>query len=180
MPAGLAAENRQELAQMRAGGRAAGPGPFENGQGFLNLRLTAGPERLPATYCPSFRTLRPVFVMGRFFMWGRDTQKPPRGAALRLLRGGRINLERARRFERPTLTLARLCSTPELRPHPVGEGGIPIRAGGCKGENYRDAGKARDLLGCVNWGPESTKGRIRRCDPVKTRWSGRGDSNARP
>jgi len=30
--------------------------------------VTAGPERLPATYCPSFRTLRPVFVMGRFFM----------------------------------------------------------------------------------------------------------------
>jgi hypothetical protein len=28
-----------------------------------------------------------------------------------------IELERARRFERPTLTLARLCSTPELRPH---------------------------------------------------------------
>lgn len=27
-----------------------------------------------------------------------------------------IELERARRFERPTLTLARLCSTPELRP----------------------------------------------------------------
>lgn len=26
------------------------------------------------------------------------------------------NLERARRIERPTLTLARLCSTPELRP----------------------------------------------------------------
>lgn len=25
-------------------------------------------------------------------------------------------MERARRFERPTLTLARLCSTPELRP----------------------------------------------------------------
>ena len=133
MPAGLAAENRQELAQMRAGGRAAGPGPFENGQGFLNLRVTAGPERLPATYCPSFRTLRPVFIMGRFFL-RLDTQKPPRRAALRFLRGGRINLERARRFERPTLTLARLCSTPELRPHPVGEGGIPIPAGGCKGE----------------------------------------------
>ena len=30
-------------------------------------------------------------------------------------------MERARRFERPTLTLARLCSTPELRPHSVGE-----------------------------------------------------------
>ncbi len=28
-------------------------------------------------------------------------------------------LERARRFERPTLTLARLCSTPELRPPPI-------------------------------------------------------------
>ena len=28
-------------------------------------------------------------------------------------------LERARRFERPTLTLARLCSTPELRPRSV-------------------------------------------------------------
>ena len=27
-----------------------------------------------------------------------------------------LNLERARRFERPTPTLARLCSTPELRP----------------------------------------------------------------
>ncbi len=33
------------------------------------------------------------------------------------------NLERARRIERPTLTLARLCSTPELRPHiQVGRG----------------------------------------------------------
>ena len=33
-------------------------------------------------------------------------------------------LERARRFERPTPTLARLCSTPELRPHPWGGGGV--------------------------------------------------------
>jgi hypothetical protein len=31
-----------------------------------------------------------------------------------------LNLERARRFERPTPTLARLCSTPELRPRSVG------------------------------------------------------------
>src|SRR5579871_3082366 len=31
-------------------------------------------------------------------------------------------LERARRIERPTLTLARLCSTPELRPHSKFEG----------------------------------------------------------
>ena len=27
-----------------------------------------------------------------------------------------VKMERARRIERPTLTLARLCSTPELRP----------------------------------------------------------------
>ncbi len=32
-------------------------------------------------------------------------------------RGGLVkSMERARRFERPTPTLARLCSTPELRP----------------------------------------------------------------
>ena len=43
-------------------------------------------------------------------------------------------LERARRFERPTLTLARLCSTPELRPHPLGEAEIPIPAVPCKRE----------------------------------------------
>ena len=34
------------------------------------------------------------------------------------LTGFFVYLERARRFERPTLTLARLCSTPELRPLP--------------------------------------------------------------
>src|SRR6476469_3251545 len=33
-----------------------------------------------------------------------------------ILLAGKVALERARRFERPTLTLARLCSTPELRP----------------------------------------------------------------
>ncbi len=36
-------------------------------------------------------------------------------------------MERARRFERPTLTLARLCSTPELRPHAIVS--VPIGAG---------------------------------------------------
>jgi hypothetical protein len=35
-----------------------------------------------------------------------------------------IQMERARRFERPTLTLARLCSTPELRPHRLDKGWI--------------------------------------------------------
>ena len=32
------------------------------------------------------------------------------------------SMERAKRFELSTLTLARLCSTPELRPQSVGEG----------------------------------------------------------
>ena len=43
----------------------------------------------------------------------RCTRRPCVRNALIWLR----NLERARRIERPTLTLARLCSTPELRPH---------------------------------------------------------------
>lgn len=41
----------------------------------------------------------------------------PRLFRNRLHTGGKsADLERARRIERPTLTLARLCSTPELRP----------------------------------------------------------------
>ena len=39
----------------------------------------------------------------------------PRQKRHRAVKSRRI-MERARRFERPTLTLARLCSTPELRP----------------------------------------------------------------
>ena len=46
-------------------------------------------------------------------------------------------LERARRFERPTLTLARLCSTPELRPLPSVRADIGVWARRCKGKNYR-------------------------------------------
>ena len=42
-------------------------------------------------------------------------------------------LERAKRFELSTLTLARLCSTPELRPHPFGEAEIAPVALSCKG-----------------------------------------------
>ena len=37
-------------------------------------------------------------------------------------------LERARRIERPTLTLARLCSTPELRPQSKWEAGYDLSA----------------------------------------------------
>ena len=36
------------------------------------------------------------------------------------------------RFELTTLTLARLCSTPELRPHSVGRG-LAKAGAGCKG-----------------------------------------------
>ena len=35
---------------------------------------------------------------------------------------GLVLLERAKRFELSTLTLARLCSTPELRPRTIREG----------------------------------------------------------
>ncbi len=58
----------------------------------------------------------------------------------------RFQMERARRFERPTLTLARLCSTPELRPrcHLVRRGlGNP--ASGCK----RKICASRQKLLCV-------------------------------
>ncbi len=44
-------------------------------------------------------------------------------------------MERARRFERPTLTLARLCSTPELRPLPFGERGFTKACVGAQVEN---------------------------------------------
>ena len=49
-------------------------------------------------------------------------QKAPRGALFELLIF-RFQLERAMRFELTTLTLARLCSTPELRPHRLDERG---------------------------------------------------------
>ncbi len=39
------------------------------------------------------------------------------------------NLERARRIERPTLTLARLCSTPELRPRSKLDAGYGLAGG---------------------------------------------------
>ena len=39
------------------------------------------------------------------------------------------------RFELTTLTLARLCSTPELRPHPLVRAEICVRHAGCKWKN---------------------------------------------
>ena len=44
-------------------------------------------------------------------------------------------LERAKGFEPSTLTLARLCSTPELRPHSVDGGEIVKLAPRCKRKN---------------------------------------------
>ena len=52
-------------------------------------------------------------------------------------------MERARRFERPTLTLARLCSTPELRPPPLDEGWDSPGAGGLQEEKCGGAVHAR-------------------------------------
>jgi hypothetical protein len=51
-----------------------------------------------------------------------------------------IQMERAMRFELTTLTLARLCSTPELRPHRLDGGQISEVAGGCKGKNAQAPG----------------------------------------
>ncbi len=49
--------------------------------------------------------------------WAEMRKAAPRGGLLPLVR-----LERAMRFELTTLTLARLCSTPELRPRRLDEG----------------------------------------------------------
>ena len=52
---------------------------------------------------------------------GQNAKRPPEGGLSITILGGMVQLERAKRFELSTLTLARLCSTPELRPHSVGE-----------------------------------------------------------
>ena len=61
----------------------------------------------------------------------QNDERPPEGGLVVSL--VREKLERARRFERPTLSLARLCSTPELRPHSVGQG-LLAACRQCKGE----------------------------------------------
>src|SRR5476651_676322 len=55
-----------------------------------------------------------------------------------------FEMERARRFERPTPTLARLCSTPELRPRSV-EGAAYRRA-----SNAWQGGGHRTSLGAFS------------------------------
>ena len=58
------------------------------------------------------------------FLVTQKQHRPPEGG-LSVFHMGYVNqLERARRFERPTLTLARLCSTPELRPRSVAWSGL--------------------------------------------------------
>src|SRR6201985_3272865 len=65
--------------------------------------------------------LRPAMSGPRPYCWNQSVaaQAKPQAAPLRRLQLFEFTekLERARRIERPTLTLARLCSTPELRPH---------------------------------------------------------------
>ena len=67
----------------------------------------------------------------RFFGGGADVKKAPRREPFQTSHF-REELERARRFERPTLTLARLCSTPELRPLPWVRWDLGRHGPGCK------------------------------------------------
>ena len=81
--------------------------------------------------------LRPHSVARCLAMLGRGCKRKfcaGLGRVCRSCRGRNANgrpegrpvwqLERAMRFELTTLTLARLCSTPELRPHPLGSGDL--------------------------------------------------------
>ena len=72
-------------------------------------------------------------------------------------------MERAKRFELSTLTLARLCSTPELRPHPFRVADLYLWAGHRKTlfENLRDFFCGGPWL--RGWGP-SLRG-LRRAAP---------------
>jgi hypothetical protein len=77
-----------------------------------------------------------------------DAKRPSRALLRRMRCGQSIDretrkplnrLERARRIERPTLTLARLCSTPELRPRSrrmgvMAQGGRPGQAVAFQGQ----------------------------------------------
>ena len=67
-------------------------------------------------------------------------------------------MERARRFERPTLTLARLCSTPELRPLPWVRREIGNTAESCKRKidllsDFFPGAFSRELYAAENRGP---------------------------
>ena len=57
----------------------------------------------------------------------------------------RFVLERAMRFELTTLTLARLCSTPELRPHSM-SGEIRCLIGGCKREKRKKSRQRKNAV----------------------------------
>ena len=61
-------------------------------------------------------------------------------------------LERAMRFELTTLTLARLCSTPELRPHSV-SGVLAKAVAGCKGA-IRAFPTRGAKAGKIRWGQD--------------------------
>ena len=69
-------------------------------------------------------------------------QKAPRRALLKTLILLSTKLERAKRFELSTLTLARLCSTPELRPRSVSWGSDTKRWRVLQAENTRPCAKS--------------------------------------
>ena len=115
------------------------------------------------TYGPAVGKL--VFLCRKYL--SLKTQRPPEGGLVFICWGCRNQLERARRFERPTLTLARLCSTPELRPHPLVGREIPIGRCVCKREISFEctffkvffSGGFWDLLKqCVAQKPQGRKG----------------------
>ena len=85
--------------------------------------------RTEAAFCGAHRPVRAISVFLRVaplrYRYGIGMTKrsvPPQGNAINYLILLR-KLERANGFEPSTLTLARLCSTPELRPHSKFEDG---------------------------------------------------------
>ena len=69
-------------------------------------------------------------------VWTCHQKSRPKAASLLLTTFVSL-LERARRFERPTLTLARLCSTPELRPLPWVSAGYISHARAARGKSHK-------------------------------------------
>ena len=91
--------------------------------GDLGLMIAGGRRRRAETGAAAW-----LFWAGVGHGWrseARKCERAPEGARFDIL-------ERAMRFELTTLTLARLCSTPELRPHSM-SGYLPKDRAGRKG-----------------------------------------------
>ena len=111
---------RRVIVRLRAGcKRDFAPAAKLSGTGepkIFRRKIFGGGAKI---FCENFRAARGGTCraggrksLAKIFGTGRKGERPPDA-------GGRlaIQLERAMRFELTTLTLARLCSTPELRPH---------------------------------------------------------------